>query len=64
MTLPDLAWRPAGVDDAKTRWKLVRQCLEEYRWEPDDVQLSLLCDVPARGNDRVPVTWACLSPSL
>jgi hypothetical protein len=64
MTLADLGRRLAGVDDAKTRWKLVWAFLEEYRWEPDDVQLSLLCDVPARGNDRVPVTWACLSPSL
>lgn len=44
MTLSDLGRRPAGVDDAKTRWKLVWEFLEEYRWEPDDVQLSLLCD--------------------
>jgi hypothetical protein len=35
MTLPDLGRRPAGVDDAKTRWKLGWEFLEEYRWEPD-----------------------------
>ena len=46
MTLSDLGRRPAGVDDAKTRWKLVWEFLEEYRWEPDDVQLSLLYDEP------------------
>jgi hypothetical protein len=41
MTLADLGRRLAGVDDAKTRWKLVWEFLEEYRWEPDDVQPSL-----------------------
>jgi len=41
MTLADLGRRLAGVDDVKTRWKLVWEFLEEYRWEPDDVQASL-----------------------
>jgi hypothetical protein len=31
MTLADLGRRPAGVDEAKTRWKLVWEFLEEYR---------------------------------
>jgi hypothetical protein len=35
MTLPDLGRRL--LDDAKIRWKLVWEFLEEYRWEPDDV---------------------------
>jgi hypothetical protein len=38
MTLADLGRRLARVDDAKTRWKLVWEFLEEYRWEPNDVQ--------------------------
>jgi len=36
----------SGVDDAKTRWKHVWEFLEEYRWEPGDVQPSLLRDEP------------------
>src|ERR1035437_3406972 len=38
MTLADLSRRLVQVDDAKTRWKLVWEFLEEYRWEPDGVQ--------------------------
>jgi hypothetical protein len=65
MTLPDLGRRPAGVDDAKTRWKLVWEFLEEYRWEPDDVQLSLLCDEPpATGDERWNVLLAALAERL
>jgi hypothetical protein len=52
MTLADLGGRLARVDDAKTRWKLVWQFLEEYRWEPDDVQPSLLCDEPPATGDE------------
>ena len=44
MTLADLGRRLARVNDAETRWKLVWEFLEEYRWEPDGVQLSLLRD--------------------
>jgi hypothetical protein len=65
MTLPDLGRRPAGVDDAKTRWKLVWEFLEEYRWEPDDVQLALLCDEPpATGDERWDVLLAALAEYL
>ena len=65
MTLPDLGRRPADVDDAKTRRTLVRECLEEYRWEPDDVQLSLLCDEPpATGDERWNVLLAALAERL
>lgn len=65
MTLADLGRRPAGVDDAKTRWKLVWEFLEEYRWEPDDVQLSLLCDEPpATGDERWNVLLAALVEHL
>jgi hypothetical protein len=65
MTLPDLGRRPAGVDDAKTRWKLGWEFLEEYRWEPDDVQLSLLCDErPATDDERWNVLLAALAERL
>jgi hypothetical protein len=42
MTLADLASRLAPTADGKVRWKLVWEFLEEYRWEPEDVQPSLL----------------------
>ena len=42
MTIADLAEHLARAADDKTRWKLVWEFLEEYRWEPDDVQPSLL----------------------
>ena len=65
MTLANLGRRLAGVDDAKTRWKLVWEFLEEYRWEPDDVQLSLLCDEPpAVGDERWDVLVAALAEHL
>ena len=65
MTLADLGRHLAGVDDAKTRWKLVWEFLEEYRWEPDDVQLALLCDEPpATGDERWDVLLAALAEYL
>jgi len=65
MTLADLGRRLAGVDDAKTRWKLVWEFLEEYRWEPDDVQLSLLCDEPpVTGDERWDGLLAALAEHL
>lgn len=65
MTLANLGRRLAGVDDAKTRWKLVWEFLEEYRWEPGDVQLSLLCDEPpAIGDERWDVLLAALAEHL
>ena len=65
MTLADLGKRLARVDDASTRWKLVWEFLEEYRWEPDDVQLSLLQnEPPATGNERWDVLLAALAEHL
>jgi len=41
------------VHDSKTCWKLVSEFLEEYWWEPDDVQPSLPRDEPpTTGDDR------------
>ena len=65
MTLVDLGRRLAGVDDVKTRWKLVWEFLEEYRWEPDDVQASLLNDEPpGTGDERWDVLLAALAEHL
>lgn len=65
MTLADLGRRLAGVDDVKTRWKLVWEFLEEYRWEPDDVQASLLNDEPpGTGDERWDALLAALAEHL
>jgi len=65
MTLADLGRRLARVDDAKNRWKLVWEFLEEYRWEPDDVQPSLLRDEPpAAGDERWDALLAALAEHL
>ena len=65
MTLADLGRRLARVDDVKTRWKLVWEFLEEYRWEPDNVQPSLLCDEPpVTGDERWDVLLAALAEHL
>jgi hypothetical protein len=65
MTLVGLGSRLARVSDAKTRWKLVWEFLEEYRWEPDDVQLSLLRDEPpVTGDERWDVLLAALAEHL
>jgi hypothetical protein len=53
MTLSNLANRLTRTADPKVQWKLVWEFLEEYRWEPDEAQFSLLRDVPAPiGDDR------------
>jgi hypothetical protein len=65
MTLADLAGRPARTPDIKVRWKLVWEFLEEYRREPDDIQLSLLRDEPAPvGDDRWDALLAALAEHL
>src|SRR5216684_4229515 len=65
MTLADLGRRLARVDDARTRWKLVWEFLEEYRWEADDVQPSLLQDEPpATGDERWDALLAALAERL
>jgi hypothetical protein len=40
MTLVDLASRLVRTAETKTRWKLVWEFLEEYRWEPEDGRFS------------------------
>jgi hypothetical protein len=65
MTLADLAARLLSTADAKLRWKLVWEFLEEYRWEPEEVQLPLLTDEPPPvGDERWDVLLAALAEHL
>jgi hypothetical protein len=65
MTLAGLAGRLARTADGKVRWKLVWEFLEEYRWEPAEAQLSLLCDQPQlTGDERWDVLLAALAEHL
>jgi hypothetical protein len=65
MTLADLAGRLARTADGKVRWKLVWEFLEEYRWEPADVQPSLLRDEPPPvGDERWDALLAALEEHL
>src|SRR4249920_2386481 len=65
MTLADLGRRLARLDDTRTRWTLVWEFLEEYRWEPDDVQPSLPGDEPpTTGDERWDALLAALAEHL
>jgi hypothetical protein len=65
MTLADLALRLARTADSKLRWKLVWEFLEEYRWEPDDLQPTLVQDEPpATGDERWDTLLAALAEHL
>jgi hypothetical protein len=65
MTLADLADRLIRTADVKVRWKLVWEFLEEYRWEPEDVQLPLLREEPTPvGDDRWDALLAALAEHL
>jgi hypothetical protein len=55
----------ARTADGKVRWKLVWEFLEEYRWEPEDVQPSLLRDEPSPiGDERWDTLLAALAEHL
>jgi hypothetical protein len=65
MTLADLAGYLARTADSRTRWKLVWEFLEEYRWEPADIQPSLLQDEPLPvGDERWDALLAALAEHL
>ena len=65
MTIADLAGRLARTADVGVRWKLVWEFLEEYRWEPDDVQPQLLRDEPPGvGDSRWDALLAALAEHL
>ena len=61
MTLANLADRLGRTGDGKVRWKLVWEFLEEYRWEPDVIQPSLLRDEPSPVGDQ---RWDTLLAAL
>lgn len=61
MTIADLAMHLSQTTDDKIRWKLVWEFLEEYRWEPSDVQPSLLRDEPSSLADE---RWDALLAAL
>jgi hypothetical protein len=65
MTLAELSGRLARTADAKVRWKLVWEFLEEYRWEQAGAQPSLLQEEPAPvGDDRWDALLAALAEYL
>jgi hypothetical protein len=65
MTVTDLAARLSRAADDGTRWKLVWEFLEEYRWEPGDAQPSLLADEPPpTGDERWDALLAALAEHL
>jgi hypothetical protein len=65
MSLAELGRRVARTADAKVRWKLVWEFLEEYRWEQAEAQPSLLQDEPAPvGDERWDALLAALAEHL
>jgi hypothetical protein len=65
MTVAGLAVHLSRAADDRTRWKLVWEFLEEYRWEPADAQPSLLRDEPPPvGDERWDALLAALAEHL
>ena len=65
MTVADLASYLTQAAEDRTRWKLVWEFLEEYRWEPGNIQPSLLLDEPPPvGDERWDVLLAALAEHL
>ncbi|HTU74669.1 MAG TPA: hypothetical protein VMG38_14230 [Trebonia sp.] len=65
MTAADLATRLSRAADDGTRWKLVWEFLEDYRWEPSDAQPSLLADEPPpTGDERWDALLAAVAEHL
>ena len=61
MTVADLAAYLSQAEDDKTRWKLVWEFLEEYRWEQAEAQPALLADEPTPVGDE---RWDALLGAL
>ena len=65
MSLVELGSRLSRTADAKVRWKLVWEFLEEYRWEQAEAQPSLLQDEPVPvGDERWDALLAALAEHL
>jgi hypothetical protein len=51
--------------DAGTRWRLIAEFLEEYRWEPAETRVRLLAEEPEpTGDERWDVLLAALAEHL
>lgn len=61
MTLAALAAHIVAADTDQTRWKLVWEFLEEYRWEPATTRVGLLQDEPGPTGD---LRWDALLAAL
>ncbi|GHJ07252.1 hypothetical protein TPA0907_16190 [Micromonospora humidisoli] len=61
MTLALLATHLVSADTDRTRWKLVWEFLEEYRWEPPTTRVGLLQDEPGPTGDA---RWDALLAAL
>jgi len=65
MTLAVLARHLAAAAGEQTRWKLVWEFLEEYRWENSAAQVPLLLDEPElTADERWDVLLAALAEHL
>jgi hypothetical protein len=65
MSLADLAGHLSRAADEGTRWKLVWEFLEEYRWEAEEVRPSLLrAEPPGTGDERWDALLAALAEHL
>jgi hypothetical protein len=65
MTLAELGGRLVRTSDAKVRWKLVWEFLEEYRWEQAEAQPLLLLEEPTLvGDERWDALLAALAEHL
>jgi hypothetical protein len=65
MSIAELAAYLALEGDDQLRWKLVREFLQEYRWEPDEAQPPLLRDEPRPvGDGRWDALLAALAEHL
>lgn len=61
MNLARLAEYLAAAESDKIRWKLVWEFLEEYRWEPVEIQTALVQSEPSRVDDD---RWDALLAAL
>ena len=65
MSLSTLARHLVATAKSRQRWKLVWECLEEYRWEPAEIQIGLLQAEPAPfGDERWDALLAALAEYL
>jgi hypothetical protein len=65
MSLATLAQHLTATVEERVRWKLVWEFLEEYRWESEDIQISLLQAEPQPvGDERWDALLAALAEHL